>query len=93
KLAALMMKQTGSLGVRVFPSLHRLVAEREERIIDVSVLGRPFRTSFKVSRLHGELLSVKPEFEECRRISEETGLPLRDVIRRLEEEGRRSIAP
>ncbi|MDM7934849.1 MAG: nickel pincer cofactor biosynthesis protein LarC, partial [Methanothrix sp.] len=33
KLAALMMKETGSLGVRVFPSLHRLVAEREERII------------------------------------------------------------
>ena len=39
-LARVMIRETGSLGVRVFPSIHRLVAEREQRNVQVEICGR-----------------------------------------------------
>jgi pyridinium-3,5-bisthiocarboxylic acid mononucleotide nickel chelatase len=73
RLAALVMAETGSLGVRYAP-LRRIVQSRriEER-------DTPYgRVRFKVSDA-GE----KPEYEDCRRIAREQGIPCRDVILRL----------
>ncbi|MDD4448721.1 MAG: nickel pincer cofactor biosynthesis protein LarC [Methanothrix sp.] len=86
-LARIMMRETGSLGVRIFPSIHRLVAEREQRDVQVNICGRTFTAQVKISRLEGELLSIKPEYEDCRRIACETGQPLRMVIKKVEEAG------
>lgn len=92
-LAKIMIRETGSLGVRVFPSIHRLVAEREERNVQVEICGRIYRPQVKVSRMDGELLSVKPEYEDCKRIADETDQPLRMVIKKVEEAGWRAVAP
>ncbi len=92
RLAELIMRETGSLGVRVFPSLHRHVAEREQRTVDVEVEGIVYRAAVKVSRLEGSILNIKPEFEDCRLIAKETGLPLRTVIKKVEDEAWRSLA-
>jgi uncharacterized protein (TIGR00299 family) protein len=86
-LARIMMRETGSLGVRIFPSIHRLVAEREQRDVQVDICGKVFTAQVKISRLDGELLSIKPEYEDCRRISVETDQPLRMVIKKVEEAG------
>lgn len=86
-LAKVMMRETGSLGVRIFPSIHRLVAEREQRDVQVNICGKTFNAQVKISRLDGELLSIKPEYEDCRRIACETDQPLRMVIKKVEEAG------
>ena len=87
KLAALLMRETGSLGVRIFPSLHRSVAERESRALTLDIKGRTYQASVKVSWLGGETLNVKAEYEDCKKIAYHTGLPLREVVRRIEEKG------
>ena len=85
RLARIVMKETGSLGVRVFPSLHRFVAEREEREVGFEISGRPFRVRAKVSFLGDEVLRIKAEHDDCRQIARESGLSLREVARRAEE--------
>ena len=85
RLARIVMKETGSLGIRVFPSLHRFVAEREEREVGFEIEGRPFRVRLKVSRLGDEVLRIKAEHDDCRQVARESGLSLREVARRAEE--------
>jgi uncharacterized protein (DUF111 family) len=86
-LSRLIMKETGSLGIRVFPSVHRIVAEREEKTVTVEINGFDYQASVKVSLLGGAVLNIKPEFDDCKDIAAKTGLPLRAVIKKVEEEG------
>jgi uncharacterized protein (DUF111 family) len=67
------MAETGTLGVR-YASLRRIVQSR--RIEERDTPFGPVR--FKVSE-HGE----KPEYEDCRRIARERGIPCRDVMQQL----------
>lgn len=89
-LARLIMIETGSLGVRVFPSVHRYVAERESRELRLKIGGREYPFNVKISRLGSEILNVKPEYEDCKKIASEAGMPLRSVIMKAEEEGWKS---
>lgn len=91
-LAKIIILETGSLGVRVFPSLHRFLAEREVRAIDVELSGRIYRAGVKISRLDGEIIAVKPEYEDCKRIAKEADLPLRSVSKKVEEAGWQAAA-
>jgi len=90
KLSRLIMKETGSLGVRVFPSVHRYIANREQRTVTAEINGSLYQASVKVSQLGDAILNIKPEFDDCKNIAEKTGLPLRAVIKKVEEEGRNS---
>jgi hypothetical protein len=89
-LARIIIKETGSLGVRVFPSIHRFVAERETRSVWLEVSGQSYDAVIKVSRMEGELLNIKAEYEDSKRIAEKTGLPLRIIIKKVEEAGWRA---
>jgi len=90
RLAKIMIMETGSLGVRVFLSLHRYLAEREARAVNVEICNQTFQVAVKISRMEGKLLNVKPEYEDCKRIADETGLPLRVVMKKVQEEGWRA---
>lgn len=89
-LARIIVRETGSLGVRVFPSLHRFVAEREIVSVELEISGQSYNAVIKVSRMDGTLLNVKAEYEDCIKIAEDTGLPLRLVIKKVEEAGWRA---
>ncbi|HUI39571.1 MAG TPA: nickel pincer cofactor biosynthesis protein LarC [Methanothrix sp.] len=91
KLSRVMMRETGTLGVRVFPSLHRYMAQRDARQVTVEIDGSIHHAQVKVSRLEGAILSIKPEYEDSLRIARVTGLPLRVAIRKVEEEGWRAV--
>ncbi|HLE02930.1 MAG TPA: nickel insertion protein, partial [Dehalococcoidia bacterium] len=80
-LIDLILRETSTLGVRVRDVL-RYEAEREELAFQSS-LG-PARA--KVKRIAGAPLHVAPEFEDCRRLAESSGLPLREVYRIVEAE-------
>jgi hypothetical protein len=73
RLAALVMAETGSLGVRYAP-LRRIVQYRwvEER-----------ETEFGPVRFKVTASGEKAEYEDCRRIAREQSIPCRDVMRRL----------
>jgi uncharacterized protein (DUF111 family) len=67
--------------------VERYVAERENVPLETD-LGI---ISVKVKSLEGKAVSVSPEFEDCRRVALETGLPLQEVYQRAEAEARRRL--
>jgi hypothetical protein len=77
EVAKIMMEETGSLGVRIIPIHHRVKAHRNEEIKEVKIGGKKFSVRVKRSFPDGEV--VKAEFEDVKRIAEETGLPLRKI--------------
>lgn len=88
RIVGLIQRETGTLGVRVNPTQRRMVLERETKTLEVPALdGAKIR--FKVARdAQGEILSVKPEFEDVREAAESLGMPLRDATQQAEEAGR-----
>ena len=92
-LARKIIEETGSLGVRIIPVKHRLIARREMGNVDVMINGRKYQIAVKIARdLHGVLLNISPEFEDCKKTSRESGVPVRDVIRIAEDEARRTFS-
>ena len=77
----LVMRETSTLGVRVRP-VERYEAERE--VVEVQTSLGP--AAVKVKRLEGRMVSVSPEYEACRRIARERGLPLREVYGRVQRD-------
>ncbi len=93
RLARKIIEETGSLGVRVIPIKHRLIARREMDKVSIFLNGRDFLISVKVARdLRGALLNISAEFDECKKASQESGIPVRDVIRLTEEEARKNFS-
>lgn len=83
-LAAILLMESGSLGCR-YTSAARFEAERE--ITEVETAFGKVRV--KRARLNGRPLAAAPEFEDCRRLALENGVPWRDVYRAaLEAAGR-----
>ena len=75
-LIDLVLRETTTLGVRV-REVSRYEAEREVFEFESS-LGP---AAVKLKRLPGEAPRVAPEFEVCRRIAQERGMPLAEVYR------------
>lgn len=93
RLARQMIRETGSLGVRVMPTRHRLSVTREILPLEVEINSNLYDIPFKIARFKdGELISVSAEYENCKEISLKTGIPLREIIRRAEEEGARQFS-
>ncbi len=83
ELAILLMRETGTLGVRLM-DVPRMVAERDVRTIRLELLGRSYEVRVKVSSIGGKVVNVKPEHDDLAKISRETGIPLRrldDLVR------------
>jgi len=86
RLAKLLARETGSLGIRCIPMTKRFVAKRRLETVTAVINGRVYSASVKHAELDGEVYSRKAEFEDCRRIAEEAGISVRDVKRIFEEE-------
>jgi pyridinium-3,5-bisthiocarboxylic acid mononucleotide nickel chelatase len=90
-LAAILAEELGTLGIRVIPSVHRLILERRVIRVMVTLGGETREIEVKLGTLGGRVSSVKPEFEQARQWAEGTGVPVREVLRRAEEEAWRII--
>ncbi len=89
KLARKIIEETGSLGVRIIPVKHRLIAKREMGKVDITINNRMFPIAVKVARdMRGVLLNISAEFEDCKKTARESGVPVRDIIRIAEEKAR-----
>ena len=80
------LRETTTLGVRVRP-VTRYEAGREIRSLETS-LGTAL---VKVKIIGGEAVSVSPEYEDCRRLAIETGLPLQQISKTVQREAERLI--
>jgi uncharacterized protein (TIGR00299 family) protein len=74
-LARILLTETTTLGVRMRQEQRRILAR--EHVTVASCWG-PIRV--KLGRLQGEVVNCAPEFEDCRRIAEATGVPLKTVL-------------
>jgi len=86
RLTEIILNETSTLGIRVRP-VFRHIAQRETIEFESS-LGQ---VRAKVKRFSGKILSISPEYEDCRRIARERNIPLQEVLRIVEVESRRHI--
>ncbi|MGB9938569.1 nickel pincer cofactor biosynthesis protein LarC [Methanosarcina sp.] len=90
KLARKIIIETGSLGVRVIPTRHRLMAARRIEPVKFEVEGQVYETAVKIARdSEGVLLNISAEFEDCKKIAKTSGIPVKEVMRRAEEAARK----
>jgi uncharacterized protein (TIGR00299 family) protein len=84
-LSGLMATELGTLGIRCIPSVHRFIADR--RIVNVMVQVRGISGTFpvKCGMIEGSCYTMKAEFDSVCQFAQEHGLPVRTVMREVEE--------
>ena len=85
-LVKAIIDETSTLGVRV-QTLNRYEADREIVSVDTSLGG----ARVKVKKDGDAVLSVSPEYEDCKEIAQREGLPLQEVFRRIERDARAAL--
>jgi uncharacterized protein (TIGR00299 family) protein len=70
-----LMRETTTFGVRVLAVDRVVLDERRET---VEAAGGP--VGVRLGYLDGRLVTVSPEFEDCRAVAEQTGRPLKEVF-------------
>jgi pyridinium-3,5-bisthiocarboxylic acid mononucleotide nickel chelatase len=86
RLADHLLRHSTTLGVRM-STAQRVTAQR--RTIEVKT--RLGSARVKVKELDGKPFDVAPEYEDCRRISRETGAELREVMRLVSDAARKEL--
>ncbi len=71
-LAALVLEQSSSLGVRLYYAARRML---DRQSVTISVGEGSVRV--KLGYHQGQLQNVAPEYEDCRRIAKCTGVPVK----------------
>jgi uncharacterized protein (DUF111 family) len=81
ELARIILIESTAIGVRYYPA-KRFKLERavEERVTSLGTM------KVKVLREGERIVRIAPEYEECRRIACEQGIPILDVYRIVERE-------
>jgi uncharacterized protein (TIGR00299 family) protein len=88
RLAELMALELGTLGIRCIPAVHRFIAERTVEEVDVEIRGETRKMPLKCGRMHGRIYLLKAEVGPAQEWARELDLPVRDVIRAVEDAGR-----
>ena len=88
RAARLILRETSTLGVRVRP-VSRYEADRE-MVTLTTTFGE---VSVKVKVIDGANVAVAPEYEDCRQIAIDKGLPLQDVLRIVRREAEEALLP
>lgn len=79
-LSDVLIAETGTLGVRVY-RCQRHIINREVVIVELDVLGSKTPVKVKISRnAAGEVIRVKPEFDDVKALAEKSGKPLRELM-------------
>ena len=79
KLVEAIFIETGSLGIRIIPNIHRGISKREFIKKEFEIEGETFEVTFKIGYVNGEVISSRPEYEDLKKIASKTNLPLRKI--------------
>jgi uncharacterized protein (DUF111 family) len=79
-LSRIVMEETGTLGVRVYPC-ERHIITRELYSIDVPIDNAKESVKVKVAKdRKGKIIRIKPEYDDVKKLADKTGKPLREII-------------
>jgi len=78
-LVKILVSETTTLGVRVF-ACDRLSLQREMKVVSTQFGD----VHVKYGLLDGQVLNSHPEYEDCCRVAEQSGLPLKAVFSAVE---------
>ena len=74
RFTELLLRETSTFGVR------RYVAERRKLRRELITVQTPHgAVTVKVGRLDGKILQAAPEFESCKRLADQAGVPIKEV--------------
>ena len=76
EVAKIIMRETGSLGIRVF-KIDRIIADREFKTI--KLFNEDVRV--KIGKVDDEIISQKPEFEDLKKIAKKYNIPLKELYK------------
>ena len=91
KISEAIIRETGTLGVRVLPYVHRNIVSRKIIPVEIDINGIKRELRIKVGMIGDEVISSKVEYEDAKRLSEETGIPLKDVMLRADDAFKESL--
>jgi uncharacterized protein (TIGR00299 family) protein len=78
-LSQVLIDETGTLGVRVY-FCERHIINRELHSVDLLVMGNKEIIKVKVAKnLNGEIINIKPEYDDLKRLAKKTKKPLREI--------------
>ncbi len=82
KLIKKMIHELGTLGVR-FNTINRVCVDRVMEKRTIKIEGKNFDVNFKISYIvsdkRKEIVNIKPEFEDIKKISEDLGIAIKKV--------------
>lgn len=84
-IARCMARELGTLGVRCIPAVHRFVADRRTQDVTLEIAGEQRTVPVKFGLADGNIYTFKAEFDAARKIAEELGVPVRDVLRAADD--------
>jgi uncharacterized protein (TIGR00299 family) protein len=74
-LAQLLFEQTTTIGLRIYEA-RRKVLDR----VSVDVETPYGKVRVKIAKQNGKIVNVAPEYEDCRKLATEKGIPLKQVL-------------
>ena len=78
---SVLFEQTTTFGIRKYKVIRKTLA-REFQEVD----SRFGKIKVKIGRCNGDIKSFSPEYEDCRKIAEEKGIPLKQVYSAISNE-------
>ena len=82
KVSEAIIRETGTLGVRVLPYVHRNIVKREIIPIKLDIGGIKHDIHIKVGMIGDEVINYSPEYEDAKEIANEVGVPLKDIMKK-----------
>jgi len=74
KFTELILRETSAFGVR------RYVCDRRKLQREFKSIDTPFgQVAIKIGKLDGKIIQAAPEFESCKRLSDQTGVPIKKI--------------
>ncbi|WP_434512007.1 nickel pincer cofactor biosynthesis protein LarC [Desulfitobacterium sp. AusDCA] len=84
KFTTLILKETTTIGVRVYPVTKYMLP------YEVIPVDTPWgEAKAKIVRAGGEFTTISPEYEDCRRIAEKENLPLKEIYEEIKKQASR----
>jgi pyridinium-3,5-bisthiocarboxylic acid mononucleotide nickel chelatase len=86
-LAKIMAVELGTLGIRCIPAVHRFIAERTIEEVEVTIAGQKRKMPVKCGLMDGKIYTLKAEFDPAKSWAADLNMPVRDVLRAIEDAG------
>ena len=91
KLVRMLMEETGTLGVRMLPYIHRGVAIRENVVHKVEINGEFEEVRFKIGEIDNKIIKCSAEYDDLKKLSVKTGIPVKDLKEYVELDYKRKF--